>query len=145
KAAYDSILKPFKVEEVVHVVQRGLGGQRLQAENIRLREALSLYRVSEAIAASLDLDRILDVILESVMEEVHADVVTLHLADTKTGAYEERCKRVGEGDEVPTDTSIGPLDVAELLAHYTADKPVASHGLQPPRFFADGGGGKPHV
>src|SRR5499427_9579931 len=55
KGAYDYILKPFKVEEVVHVVQRGLDRQRLQAENIRLREALSLYRVSEAIAASLEL------------------------------------------------------------------------------------------
>src|SRR6266571_4293158 len=61
KGAYDYILKPFRVEEVVHVVQRGLDRQRLQAENLRLREALSLYRVSEAIATSLDLEQVLDV------------------------------------------------------------------------------------
>src|SRR5215207_3717716 len=69
KGAYDYILKPFKVEEVVHVVQRGLDRQRLQAENIRLREALSLYRVSEAIATSLDLEQVLDVIMAATVEE----------------------------------------------------------------------------
>ena len=35
KGAYDYILKPFKVEEVIHIVQRGLDRQRLQHENIR--------------------------------------------------------------------------------------------------------------
>ena len=48
RGAYDYILKPFKVEEVIHVVQRGLEKQRLAAENLRLKEALSLYKVSEA-------------------------------------------------------------------------------------------------
>ena len=94
KGAYDYILKPFKVEEVVHVVQRGLDRQRLQAENIRLREALSLYRVSEAVAASLDLDRVLEVIVDSVLQEVAADVVSLHLQDPRTGQFDERIKRV---------------------------------------------------
>src|SRR5579862_7041822 len=47
KGAYDYILKPFKIEEVVHVVERGLYRQQLQAENIRLKEAVSLYKVSE--------------------------------------------------------------------------------------------------
>ena len=136
KGAYDYILKPFKVEEVVHVGQRGLDRQRLQAENIRLREALSLYRVSEAIAASLELDKILDVIMDSVMQEVHADVVTLHLADSKTGQYEERVKRVADTGEVPADTSIGTLDLGELLAHYRADRPVVQHGIKAARFFA---------
>ena len=41
KGAYDYILKPFKVEEVIHVVQRGLETPAPAAENIRLREALS--------------------------------------------------------------------------------------------------------
>ena len=53
RGAYDYILKPFKVEEVVHTIRRGLEKQKLAAENIRLKEALSLYKVSEAIANSL--------------------------------------------------------------------------------------------
>src|SRR5258708_24787220 len=57
RGAYDYVLKPFKVEEVVHIIQRALEKQRLSAENLRLREAVSLYKVSEAIAASLSLDQ----------------------------------------------------------------------------------------
>ena len=53
KGAYDYILKPFKVDAVMRVVERGLERQRLQAENIQLREALTIYRVSEAIATWL--------------------------------------------------------------------------------------------
>ncbi len=36
RGAYDYILKPFKVEEVIRVVERGLEKQRLSAENLRL-------------------------------------------------------------------------------------------------------------
>src|SRR5204863_3679127 len=72
KGAYDYILKPFKVEEVIHIVQRGLDRQRLQHENIRLKEALSLYKISEAIATSLSLDTILELILDSTLEEMEA-------------------------------------------------------------------------
>ncbi len=137
KGAYDYILKPFKVEEVVHVVQRGLDRQRLQAENMRLREALSLYRVSEAIASSLDLDRVLDVIVDSVLQEVAADVVSLHLQDPVTGRYEERIKRVSE-EEHGTIAQLGDLDLEELLGHFGQDKPVVHHGLKAARFFAAG-------
>src|SRR5262245_56602950 len=65
QGAYDYILKTFKVEEVVHIVQRGLDRQRLQAENIRLREALSIYRVSEAIATSLELAKVPGLIMHA--------------------------------------------------------------------------------
>jgi response regulator RpfG family c-di-GMP phosphodiesterase len=142
KGAYDYILKPFKVEEVVHVVQRGLDRQRLAAENIRLREALSLYRVSEAIAASLELDRILDVIMDSVMQEVHADVVTLHLQDPRTLRYEERQKRISFDGEYTSDLGLGTLDLEELLGHYQADKPVVHHGIKAARFFSGNFDGK---
>ncbi|TMQ06708.1 MAG: response regulator, partial [Deltaproteobacteria bacterium] len=93
KGAYDYLLKPFKVEEVIHVVRRALYRQRLQAENIRLREALTIYRVSEAIALSRDIDHVLDVVLRAAIDEVKADVATLHLRDVRSGSYEERAAR----------------------------------------------------
>src|SRR5207342_391427 len=68
KGAYDYLLKPFKVEEVVHIVQRGLDRQRLQHENIRLKDALSIYRISEAIAASLAVDKVLDLVLDATID-----------------------------------------------------------------------------
>jgi len=138
KGAYDYVLKPFKVEEVVHVVQRGLDRQRLKAENIRLREALSLYRVSEAIATSFELDRILDVILDATLSEMDADVVTLHLEDPKTGHYDERIKRVSPtleaGRAGPPDQL--PLDLDELQSWFRLDKPILAHGIKAARFFS---------
>ena len=70
RGAYDYILKPFKVEEVIRVVQRGLEKQRLAAENLRLREAVSLYKVSEAIAASLSLEEVLATIGDTALHEL---------------------------------------------------------------------------
>src|SRR6185295_6183448 len=69
RGAYDYILKPFKVEEVIHIVQRGLEKQRLAAENLRLKEALGLYKVSEAIAASPSLDEVLSTVADSALNE----------------------------------------------------------------------------
>src|SRR6185503_5942157 len=89
RGSYDYILKPFKVEEVIHVVQRGLEKQRLAAENLRLKEALSLYKVSEAIAASLSLEEVLATVGETAIHEIHADLTSTWL-DNGEGGYFER-------------------------------------------------------
>ncbi len=81
RGAYDYVLKPFKLDEVVHVVQRGIEKQRMAAENIRLREALSLYKVSEAIAASLSLDQVLETVADSCLHEVRGDLISTWLDD----------------------------------------------------------------
>src|SRR6185436_15035813 len=81
RGAYDYILKPFKVEEVVHIVQRGLDWQRLQHENLRLKDALSIYRISEAIATSLSVEKVLDLVLDATLDAIDADVVSLLLED----------------------------------------------------------------
>src|SRR5258705_1889464 len=70
RGAYDYILKPFKVEEVIHVVQRGIEKQKLAAENIRLKEAISLYKVSEAIQASLSLEQVLSTVSDTALHEL---------------------------------------------------------------------------
>lgn len=133
KGAYDYILKPFKVEEVVHVVQRGLERQALQAENVRLREALTLYRVSEAIATSLDLEHVLDVIIHAIVREVDADVATLHLQDPKDGKFEERIKVLNESLATPGGL---PSPDLQALAHcFTQGETILAHGLKANRFF----------
>src|SRR5579863_1700124 len=90
RGAYDYILKPFKVEEVIHVVQRGLEKQRLAAENLRLREAVSLYKVSEAIAASLSLEELLATISETALNELRGDLVSTWLEDGEGGYFERQ-------------------------------------------------------
>jgi response regulator RpfG family c-di-GMP phosphodiesterase len=137
KGAYDYILKPFKVEEVVHVVQRGLERQQLQAENVRLREALTLYSVSEAIATSLDIEHVLDVILNAAVKEAEGDVATLHLQDPKSGRYEERIKIMSEAAEARPETSLPTPDLEELVGYFHKGDPILAHGVKANRFFSN--------
>ena len=88
RGAYDYILKPFKVEEVVHTIRRALEKQKLATENLRLREALSLYKVSEAIAASLSLEEVLGTVTDAALHEVEADQVSIVLNDGFGGWFE---------------------------------------------------------
>src|SRR5215813_8365995 len=135
KGAYDYILKPFKVEEVVHIVQRGLDRQRLQQENIRLKEALSIYKISEAITSSLSLETVLELILESTLAEIDADMVALWLQDPKNGQFEERIRKVSPRCEDPPQLGAPNLD--EVLQHYRLDRPLLMHGIKAHRFITD--------
>jgi putative nucleotidyltransferase with HDIG domain len=123
--AYDYILKPFKVEEIVHVVQRGLEKQRLAAENLRLREAVSLYKVSEAITASLSLDEIVATVLDSALDEVHADAVSMWLDDGSGGLF-ERAGKVSLTEGVALHP--GTLDAARMALRLNLDVPIVLHG-----------------
>ena len=136
KGAYDYILKPFKIEEVVHIVERGLERQRLQAENIKLKEAITLYKISEAVAHSLSLDRVLDLILEGVVEEAQADVVTLHLRDPITGQFKERSRRSGPNAPFDENKTAGELDLEQVMSHYRSDRPLLVHGPKALAYFA---------
>ena len=135
KGAYDYLLKPFKVEEVIHVVQRALYRQRLQTENIRLREALTIYKVSEAIALTHDIDHILDVVLRAAIDEVKADVATLHLRDPRTGAYEERVKVVAT--EGAARTGLPSPAFGVMNEQFAQGVPILAHGGKASRFFTE--------
>ncbi|HEY4242604.1 MAG TPA: HD domain-containing phosphohydrolase [Kofleriaceae bacterium] len=135
KGAYDYLLKPFKVEEVVHVVERALYRQRLQTENIRLREALTIYKVSEAIAWSHDLDHILEVVLKATLDEVKADVATLHLRDPRSGAFEERVKIVSS-DNTPSRPLPSPA-FGVMAEQFAAGMPILAHGGRSAPFFTE--------
>lgn len=135
RGAYDYILKPFKVEEVIRVVQRGLEKQRLAAENLRLREALSLYKVSEAIAASLSLDEVLATIGDTALVELEGDFVSTWLDDGEGGYFERQ--RLARASDAPS----GPLrDVAvagPATLPATAPGPGPDYGVIAPTSFIE--------
>ena len=132
RGAYDYILKPFKVEEIVHIVQRGLEKRRLSAENLRLREALSLYKVSEAIAASLSLDEVVSTLSESALSEVRSDLVMTWLADGE-GNFALRSLNYSslleEGEE------LGELDPVKVTERLSAG-PIIEHGARAREMFS---------
>ncbi len=134
RGAYDYILKPFKVEEVIHIVQRGLEKQRLAAENLRLREALSLYKVSEAIAASLSLDEVIATLSDSAIHEVHADVASTWLDDGAGGYFE---RKVDRGPSLHDCESAGRFDDVQLKVRLAGGEPVVEHGARAAEFFAE--------
>ncbi len=73
RGAFDYVLKPFKVEEVMHTVRRGLEQQRLRAENIELKAALSLYRLAARLADEVELEPVLRLVVETVHDQLAAD------------------------------------------------------------------------
>jgi response regulator RpfG family c-di-GMP phosphodiesterase len=116
RGAYDYILKPFKVEEVIRVVQRGLEKQRLSAENLRLREAVSLYTVSEAIAASLSLEEVLATIGDTALHELKGDLVSTWLDDGEGGYFERQRLVQPRGTDSAQPPPAEPARISEMPA-----------------------------
>jgi putative nucleotidyltransferase with HDIG domain len=133
RGAYDYILKPFKVEEIVHIVQRGIEKRRLAAENIRLREALSLYKVSEAIAASLSLDEVIATVADSALNELQADLVVAWLDDGEGGFFE---RVVQYTPRLPAAELACRLDSDGVAARLATGEPLVEHGARALRIFA---------
>jgi response regulator RpfG family c-di-GMP phosphodiesterase len=131
RGAYDYILKPFKVEEIVHIVQRGLEKRRLAAENLRLREALSLYKVSEAIAASLSLDEVVSTLSESALSEVRSDLVMTWLAD---GEGNFALRSLNYSSSLEEGEELGALDPAKVTERL-ASGPIIEHGARARELF----------
>jgi response regulator RpfG family c-di-GMP phosphodiesterase len=128
RGAYDYILKPFKVDEVIHVVQRGLEKQRLTADNLRMKEALALYKVSEAIQSSLSTDQVVATLLDTASDELSADSARLWL-DNGEGRFELRDQRA-----LPTS---GEHDGAALAHHFATADSLLEHGAKAHRFYAE--------
>jgi response regulator RpfG family c-di-GMP phosphodiesterase len=135
RGAYDYILKPFKVEEVVHIVQRGLEKRRLSAENLRLREALSLYKVTEAIAASLSLDEVVATLVDSALTEVRADLVSVFLDDGEGGLAQRYFRASTEFEERDPEDS-GLLDALAIRERLGSGLPLVEHGARARELFS---------
>jgi response regulator RpfG family c-di-GMP phosphodiesterase len=140
QGAYDYILKPFKVEEVVHIVQRGLDRQRLQHENIRLKDALSIYKISEAIATSLSVEKVLDLVLDATLDAIDADVVSLLLEEPgaerpaeRPGPFLEQMRKVAQTAD--SNEPAPSLNFREVIPLFEEDKPLLVHGVKAHRFL----------
>src|SRR3954468_15257479 len=134
RGAYDYILKPFKVEEVTMIVQRGLEKQRLSAENLRLKEALGLYKVSEAIAASLSLEEVLNTVADSALHEMHADLVATWLDDGEGGFF---ARQHIVNPALAIEAKLGQLNPSALATHFASDPTLVEQGTKGMRFFAE--------
>lgn len=81
--AYDYLVKPFSMDTLKAAIKRGLEKQRLYRENIHLKEAVSLHKISEAMGSTIRLDFLLNLILETAIKELEADMASVALLDEK--------------------------------------------------------------
>ena len=73
EGAYDYVLKPFSLSEIKLAVSNALDRYKLVRENARLRDLTELFKISEAIAAIHDEDKLLDFVLHASLEHVSAE------------------------------------------------------------------------
>ncbi|MEZ4467649.1 MAG: response regulator [bacterium] len=81
RGAFDYVMKPFNVDQLVRTVHRALAQQRLKAENIELKAALSLYQLAARLGDEVDLGTTLRLVVETVQEQVAADRASIVLTD----------------------------------------------------------------
>ncbi|MBN1961863.1 MAG: response regulator [Deltaproteobacteria bacterium] len=79
--AFDYILKPFKPEDVVRVLRRGLEKLKLTRENVALKETIGSYELSEALSSAMPLDDQLKLIIDLVGKNFDADGVAIIIED----------------------------------------------------------------
>lgn len=135
--AFDYILKPFKVQDVIRLVERGLAQQSLEAENIQLREALKLYTVSEEMTATLMPERIYDLLIDTAREEMGADALALWTNQPDGFRCERRWMR-SDLDEVHVNIVNG-VDVGALEEALDLDVSGIFHNGEARKFIPKAG------
>jgi signal transduction histidine kinase len=84
--ATDLILKPFRLTNLLAVVQRALETRRLRTENIQLREAVSLHELSRAITNGLTQGEILQRTVAAAAQQSGVGWVCILLPSGEVGA-----------------------------------------------------------
>jgi signal transduction histidine kinase len=96
--ALDYILKPFNLSAIRPVLVRAVSVRRLRLDNIRLREAVGLYEVSNAIARSLDTETVLARVADAALQQSRADEVGVYVGGTCGADLRLVTSRAQEGE-----------------------------------------------
>jgi response regulator RpfG family c-di-GMP phosphodiesterase len=125
--AYDYLVKPFKLESLKASVDRGIEKLCLQRENIRLKNAVSLYQLSAAMGSTIHLDSLLKLVLDAVTAEFDAVMATITLVSSDSGKLKVQAFQgnwdtirrvpllVGQGDVVDRVVKSGKTELLEGL------------------------------
>ncbi len=77
----DYVFKPFRNEEILLSIINTLDKLRIHRENIRLKETVSLFNISEAIASAFNTDSLYQIILMSVLSQTRSTRAALCVFD----------------------------------------------------------------
>lgn len=127
--AYDYILKPFKVPNVIQTIERGLEKKRLEAENIQLREALNIYHVTEEMSGTLSLDHIYDILIDAARDEIQPDGVSIWLRSSDDEDSYERQRQWTRSDLTRAQIeAVRALDINEANRRVEQGESLLLHG-----------------
>ncbi|TFH57917.1 MAG: response regulator [Candidatus Zixiibacteriota bacterium] len=84
--AYDFLVKPFQLEQLLATVERGLRKLQLSRENIRLKEQLALFKIAEAMGLTIHLSTALNQVLKLIMKEFNVEAASILLFDSSKPA-----------------------------------------------------------
>lgn len=79
RGGYDYLVKPFKLEMLRAVVERGLETLHIKRENLHLREELGLLKVSSALMSDTELEDTLQLVIDAAKRDLGAQGVSLTL------------------------------------------------------------------
>lgn len=131
--AFDYLLKPFKLEEIVVLIRRALEVRHLEEENIQLKEMLSFYKISEASRTDMGLDPLLEMILDTMLNEIDADAVSLWFSDT-----EKNFRRLSykASDPIWLGRLEKTLNIDPILESSRREEPILGRGKEVRDYFA---------
>ena len=72
KGAYDFLVKPFKLELLRSTIRRALSHQHVLRDNLRLRGQVEFLKVANAHASGIEIDRLLQMVVDSAKQELGA-------------------------------------------------------------------------
>jgi HD-GYP domain-containing protein (c-di-GMP phosphodiesterase class II)/FixJ family two-component response regulator len=77
RGGYDYLVKPFKLEMLRAVVERGLETLHIKRENVHLREELGLLKVSTALMSDSEVEDTLQLVVEAAQRDLGVQGVAL--------------------------------------------------------------------
>jgi response regulator RpfG family c-di-GMP phosphodiesterase len=118
--AFDYVLKPFRPQQILMLIERALEKERLERENIALRETVGFYSLSEALSSPMGIDEQLSMVVSLAREHFSADAVSLVVADPENpGQYLEKASLGAEGLS---------FNLEPLLGEFSQGRDVVAHG-----------------
>lgn len=125
RGAFDYVMKPFNVDQLLHAVHRARTQQKLKAENIELKAALSLYRLAARLGDEVELGPTLTAIVDTVHEQVAADRVSLMLFDGDAHADRGAEPAIAKADLTPAGLAISGAQIINggRIFEYLAESP----------------------
>jgi signal transduction histidine kinase/DNA-binding response OmpR family regulator len=115
--ALDYVLKPFRLDNLMPVLTRALATRRLQSENIRLREAVSIYELARAITQGLSHDQVTERTLAAALQQNDAAAAWI-LEPTSDG---QRLRICGVAGELTGVTRENDVDLSSGLRQWVSD------------------------